>query len=66
MRCCDATASPLVAKVRGEVFAVCVIDCLACQDESFVNNLFDVKKDEHALDFAPHLSHLSEVFGLQD
>jgi hypothetical protein len=54
---------PFVAKVRGEVFAhfhalavnvtvVCGIDCLACQDEFFVNNPLDVKGNyEHALHF---------------
>jgi hypothetical protein len=32
---------------------------LACQGELFVNNPLDVKEnDEHALDFAFHLSHL--------
>jgi hypothetical protein len=31
---------------------MCVIDCLACQDELFVNNPLDAKaNDEHALDF---------------
>jgi hypothetical protein len=55
MLCRDATASYFVAKVRGEVFAhfhavavkvtvVFGIDCMACQDESFVNNPLDVKK----------------------
>jgi hypothetical protein len=35
---------------------------LACQEEFFVNNPFDVKEnDEHATDFALHLSRL---FGL--
>jgi hypothetical protein len=34
-------------------------DCLACQDEMFVNNPLDVKESyEHALDFALHLSRL--------
>jgi hypothetical protein len=33
---------------------------LACQDEFFVNNPLDVKEnDEHALDFALHLSPFS-------
>jgi hypothetical protein len=41
------------------VTAVYEIDCLACQDEFFVNNSLDVKEnDEHALDFALHLSRL--------
>jgi hypothetical protein len=56
----DAAAISFVARVRGEVFAhfhsvavkataVCVIDCLACQDTLFVNSPFDVKEnDEHA------------------
>jgi hypothetical protein len=71
MVCChDATASSFVAKVWGEVFAhfhsvaikvtvVCGIDCLACQDEFFVNNPLDAEEnDEHALNFALHLSRL--------
>jgi hypothetical protein len=34
-------------------------NCLACQEECFVNNPFDVKEnDGHALDFALHLSRL--------
>jgi hypothetical protein len=41
---------------------VCGIDGLACQDDLFVNNPLNVKEsEEHALDFALHLSHL---FGL--
>jgi hypothetical protein len=63
-----ASASSSVTKVWGEVFAhfhavavkvtaVCGIDCLACKDELFVHNPFDVKQnDEHALDFALRLS----------
>jgi hypothetical protein len=36
---------------------VCGIGCLAYQDELFVSNPFDIKEnDEHALDFALHLS----------
>jgi hypothetical protein len=66
--CLDATTSSFVAKVSGEVFsnfhAVTAkrksstqIDCLACQDEFFVNNPLDVKgNDEHALDFTRPLS----------
>jgi hypothetical protein len=67
--CHDATASSLVAKVRGEVFThfytvsvqrltvVCGIDCLACQVKLFVNNPLDVKENyEHADNFALHLS----------
>jgi hypothetical protein len=41
------------------VTVVCVINCLAYQDELFVSNPFDVKEnDEHALNFALHLSRL--------
>jgi hypothetical protein len=70
VRCCDATAGSSVTKVQDEVFAqfhtvsvkrhmICRIDCLACQDEFFVHNPLDaVENDEHALDFALHLSHL--------
>jgi hypothetical protein len=41
------------------IAVVCGIDCLAYQDEFFVNNnTLDVKEnEEHALDFALHLSH---------
>jgi hypothetical protein len=36
---------------------------LACQDEFFANHPLDVKEnDEHALDFALHLSRLFSVF----
>jgi hypothetical protein len=72
MRFRVATASSfVVAKVRGEVFSyfhavaiivmlVCGTDCLAWKDELFVNNTLDVKEnDEHALDFALHLSAFS-------
>jgi hypothetical protein len=35
------------------------IDCLACQEEFFVNNPIDAKEnDEHAPDYGLHLSHL--------
>jgi hypothetical protein len=74
MVCCrDSTASSFVAKVRDEVFAhfnavaikvtvVCGTDSLACQDEFFVNTPLDIKgNDEHALDFALHLSRLPEI-----
>jgi hypothetical protein len=55
VNCHDATASSLANKVWGKVFArfytvdvnvrvVCRIDCLACQDEFFVNNPLYVKK----------------------
>jgi hypothetical protein len=41
------------------VVAICGIDCLACRDEFFVNNLRDVKEnDDHALNFAFHLSQI--------
>jgi hypothetical protein len=69
--CCrDATASFLVAKVRGEfshiftqspcnVTEVYGIACLACQDEFYVSNPLAVKgNDEHSLGFAVHLSRL--------
>jgi hypothetical protein len=64
VRCCDSTASSFFAKIQVEIVAhfqavavkvtvVCRIDCLACQDELFVNNPLDVKEnDEQALDFA--------------
>jgi hypothetical protein len=46
------------------VTVVSRIDCLACQNEFFVNNLLEVKEnDEHALDFALYQSHL---FGLNE
>jgi hypothetical protein len=77
MVCCrDSTASSFVAKVWGEFFAhfysvaikvtvVCGIDCLACQDEFFVNNPLDVEEsDEHALNFA--LFTCLAFFGLGD
>jgi hypothetical protein len=68
VHCRDATVIFFATEVQGEVFAhshvvalkvtgVCEIDCLACQDEFFVNNPLDVKENnEHALDFALHLS----------
>jgi hypothetical protein len=38
---------------------ICRIDCLTFQDEPLQNNPLDVKEnDEHALDFALHLSRL--------
>jgi hypothetical protein len=41
------------------VTVVCGIDCLAFQDEFFVNDPLDVKKnDEHVFHFALHLSRL--------
>jgi hypothetical protein len=67
--CHDAAASYFVAKVQREVFAhfhavtikvtvVCGIGCLAYQDKIFMNNPLDLNNDEHALDFALHMSHL--------
>jgi hypothetical protein len=38
------------------VTVVCRIDCLACQDEFFVNDPHDIGDDDYALDFAYHLS----------
>jgi hypothetical protein len=70
MHCRDATAISFIAKARGEVFArfhvvavkltvVCRLDCLACQDEFFMNSLLNVKENnEHALDFVLDLSCL--------
>jgi hypothetical protein len=64
----DATATFFVFvhfhAVTVRVTAICRIDCFACQDKFFVNNqsLWCKKNDEHALDFALHLSHL---FGLK-
>jgi hypothetical protein len=70
VHCHDATASSFVANFQGEILAhfhaVTVkhhsgirIDCLVCQDKFLVNNSIDVKaNDEHALDFALHLSSL--------
>jgi hypothetical protein len=41
------------------------MDCFACQDECFVNNPLDVKEDdEHALDFALHLSRRCRPWSL--
>jgi hypothetical protein len=67
VHCHDVTASPFVAKVSSHIFmqspqnvtVVCGIDCLACQNEFFVNNTLDAKEnDEHTLDFALHLPRL--------
>jgi hypothetical protein len=69
VRCRDATVSSLSPKFEksSHIFTqspqnftiVCGIDCLACQDEFLLNNPLDVKEnDEHALDFALHLSRL--------
>jgi hypothetical protein len=67
-RLCLVVMNYFVAKVRAEVFAhfhavtvavVCRIDRLACQGKLFANNPHGVKEnDEHALDFALHLSLL--------
>jgi hypothetical protein len=61
----DATASYFVSIVQSEVFAhfhsltvMCVIDCLACQDEFFVNNPLDVTgNDNHFHYFILRPSH---------
>jgi hypothetical protein len=46
------------------VTVVCGVDCLACQNDFFVNNPHNVEEnDEHALEFALHLSRL---FGLRE
>jgi hypothetical protein len=70
MRCRDATASSFIAKVRGEIFerfhafvikrqSSCRVDCLARQDEFFVNNPLYVKGNgERPLHFALLLSGL--------
>jgi hypothetical protein len=50
-----------------EVTVVCETDCLACQDEFFVNSPFDVKENyEYVLDFGFHLSPFFSLgeFGL--
>jgi hypothetical protein len=64
VHCCDY----FVVKVQSKVFAhfhtlatkchnSMLNDYLVCQDELFVNNPLDVKgNDQHALDFALHLS----------
>jgi hypothetical protein len=71
VRCRDATASfssPKFGAKSSHIFTqspqnvkvVCGIDCLACHNEFFVNNLLDVKENyEHPLGFALHLSRLS-------
>jgi hypothetical protein len=70
VRCHIARASSFVVKVREEVSThftqspsnvtvVCRVDCLACQDEFFVNNTLDAKEHyERCLDCALHLSCL--------
>jgi hypothetical protein len=50
-----------------KVAIVCGIDCLACQDEFFMNNRFDGKEnDEHALTllFKCHAFYGFGEFGL--
>jgi hypothetical protein len=73
MCCRDATASSLVAKVRGEVFAD--FHAVAAKRHSsmrdrllrakfLVNNPIYVKENEkHALDFALHLARLFSGLG---
>jgi hypothetical protein len=68
--CVDTTASSFVTKVQVEVFehfrvvaikvaVVCGIECLSCLEIFFMKNPPDAKEnDEHALDFACHLSCL--------
>jgi hypothetical protein len=52
-------SSHILTQSPWKITVVCGIDCLACQDKFFVNNPLDVKEnDEHALDFAHHLSCL--------
>jgi hypothetical protein len=74
--CCDATASSIGAKVRGEVVAhfhavavkvtvVCGIGCLDCQDVFLLNNPLDAKEnDGHTLAFSPSL--VSPLFDFGD
>jgi hypothetical protein len=48
--------SHIFTQLPQKVTIICRTDCLACQDEFFVNNPLDVKEnDEHAL-------HLSRLF----
>jgi hypothetical protein len=71
VHCHDATSSSFVAKVRSEAFthfhavaierhSSCGIDCLACQDELFVNNPLDVKEMMSILLTSPVLLFLSQ------
>jgi hypothetical protein len=54
-----AKFSHIFKKSPQNVTVVCGIGCLGLQDEFFVNNPLDVKEnDEHALNFAFHLSRL--------
>jgi hypothetical protein len=77
VHCHNATATSIVTKVWGEVFAhFCTVAAkchssmwasLACKVELFVNNLLDAKEnDELTLGFALHPSHLFSLseFGL--
>jgi hypothetical protein len=71
VHCRDATASSFVATFQGESFAHFSAFAVKCHSsmwnglfglpgEFFVNKPLDVKEnDEHALDFALQLSHLS-------
>jgi hypothetical protein len=55
----EAKSSHIFTQSPWNVTVVCGTDCLACQDEFFVNNPLDVKEnDGHALDFALHLFRL--------
>jgi hypothetical protein len=54
-----AKSSHAFAQSPLNVTAACEIDCLAYQDELFVNNpLYVEEKDMHAFHFALHLSNL--------
>jgi hypothetical protein len=54
----EAKSSHIFAQSRS-VIVVYGLECLACQDELFVNNLFAVEENlEHALEFVLHLSLL--------
>jgi hypothetical protein len=54
-----AKSSHIFMQSPYNVAVTCGIDCLACHGEFFVNNQLDIKQnDEHALDFALHLSRL--------
>jgi hypothetical protein len=62
----DGALSPRFGAKSSHVFTqllkknltvVCGTDCMACQGEFFVNNPLNVRdNEEHALDFALHLS----------
>jgi hypothetical protein len=57
-----AKSSHIFTQSPQNVTVVCGIDCLACQDEFFVDNPPYVKgKYEHALDFALQLCRLFSV-----